>query len=191
MSKVIGLTGGIATGKSTVTAYLKEKGYTVIDTDMISHEALSDHSIFTKCLSKIFDVVDHGHVDRKKLGDIVFNDSAKRKQLEDLLHPYIKEETIKRIQACSDDMIFIDVPLLFEAHFDTLCDISVTVICDDDIQLERLMKRDHLSKEEALSRINAQMSLKDKIALSDYIITNNGSLEELYKQVEEILKKVE
>lgn len=191
MRKVIGLTGGIATGKSTVTHYLVTHGYEVIDADLVSHEALEKESACFQQVVDHFDCMDHqGLIDRRKLGTIVFSDEKERAYLESILHPYIMSCIKEKIEKSHEELIFLDVPLLFEAHFDTLCDMSVVVSCDDQTQLSRLMQRDHLTKEEALARIHAQMSLKEKRKKADLIIDNSKDLCFLEQEIRKMLKEV-
>lgn len=160
--KVIGLTGSIASGKSTVTNYLLNKGYCVIDADAISHHALHQG---TKCYEKVkslFDCLDeNGNIDRKALGKIVFYDHKKKKQLEDIIHPYVKDE-LKEIEKCQQDILFLDVPLLYETQMDVLCDQVIVVYVDESLQIQRLMKRNNILKEEAGHLIHQQISIEEK-----------------------------
>ncbi|MBO6046884.1 MAG: dephospho-CoA kinase [Erysipelotrichaceae bacterium] len=187
--KVIGLTGGIATGKSTVSAYLKEKGYIVVDADELTHQSYEDEAV-KEAIKTYFDCVEDGIIDRRKLGSIVFTNSEARKKLESIIHPYVLKETIKAITSCSQSIIILDVPLLFEANFDRLCDVTIVVACDDDQQLIRLMQRNNLTREDAQRRIDAQMSLDEKRQLADYVIENNQSLEDLYKGIDQLMEVI-
>lgn len=170
----VAITGNIAAGKSQVEAILS-KEFPVYDADKIAHKIL-------------------GNVDRKALGEKVFNDPKARKELEEYVHPKVKAEILKifdspltpslsRRARESAEIVFISVPLLFEANFDTLFDKILFVAADDDIRLERLMKRNNLTKEQALLRMNAQLAQEEKIKNSDYIIYNNSSMEDLAQQV--------
>ena len=158
----IAITGNIASGKSQVEKFISEK-YTVFDADNIAHQIL-------------------GNVDRKKLGEKVFSDPAERKKLEEFIHPKVKDEILKIFEQ-NLNVVFISIPLLFETGFDALFDKIIFVQCDDDIRLQRLMRRNDFTEEQALKRMNAQLPQKEKMQKSDFIIYNNSSLEDLEKQV--------
>lgn len=159
----IAITGNIASGKSEVEKILISKGFSVFDTDKMAHEIL-------------------GNVDRKKLGEEVFRNPQKKKELEEYIHPKIKEK-LKEIFAGDYEVVFISVPLLFETDFYKLFDKIIFVACDDDLRLKRLMKRNNFTKEEALIRMKAQLPQDDKIQKSDYILYNNSTKENLENQV--------
>lgn len=182
----IAISGNIAAGKSVVETFLKEKGYIVIDTDNLAHEIL-DTSEEVKLAFKDFDIIANDKICRKKLGAIVFNNSTQKEILESIIHPQIINK-IKEIN--SDTPIFISVPLLFEAKMQNLFDKIIFVTADANIRLERLMKRNSLTKEEALLRINAQDSEDDKIKQSDFIIYNNSDINSLNQQLEKVLEKI-
>ncbi len=164
----IAITGNIASGKSEVEKILISSGYKVFDTDIMAHEIL-------------------GNVDRKKLGDEVFRNPQKKKELEEYIHPKIKEK-IKKIFNSNHDIVFISVPLLFETDFYKLFDKVILVVCDDRLRLERLMKRNNFTEEEALIRMNAQLPQEEKINKSDYVIYNNTTREDLEKRVNDLIK---
>lgn len=183
---IIGLTGSIASGKSTVSLYLKNLGYNVIDCDQISHEVLN-----TKAYSQILelfssDILTNNVIDRAKLGAIVFNNEELLKKLNNILHPLIKEEVLKNVT----EFCFIDCPLLFETDYINLVDKSLVIYTTKDVQLKRLMNRDSLSEEDALKRINLQMSLEEKKKLANYVINNNNSKEVLYNEIKNFLLEV-
>ena len=183
---VIGITGSIGTGKSTVSNIIKSHGYIVVDADQLSHDALNKGTPTYDTIVSNFDCLDEQkEINRKKLGEIVFNDEKKRKQLESIIHPYVLEcikETINE-----HDLIFLDVPLLFESHMDQLCDKVLLVSCEKSTQINRIISRDHCTKEEALKRINVQMPLSEKKLKSNYIIENNDDLSSLEEKVERFL----
>ncbi|ACL69247.1 dephospho-CoA kinase [Halothermothrix orenii] len=185
---IIGLTGGIASGKSTVSNILKELGACIIDADRIAHKILKKGQPGWRGVVGYFgtDIIDDkGEIDRKKLGKLVFNKPEERKKLEKITHPIIisqiKDEIVSLKNKCN--LIILDAPLLFEANLDRLVDRVWVVYVDRDIQLRRLQERDGLSREEAILRIETQMPLKEKARLADIVIDNNGSIKKLKKQV--------
>lgn len=188
---IIGLTGGIACGKSTVSAYLTERGYPIIDADALSHEALASGTNSYQRIVAAFDVLDEaGGISRAKLGAIVFQDEKKRRQLEEIIHPYVREKTLDAVSSCASGMIFLDVPLLYEAHFDHLCDKIIVVGTTEDMQILRLKERNSLSAKDAAQRIAAQMPLSLKRERADYYIDNSYDLDCLYGQVDHILEEI-
>lgn len=170
----IAIVGNIASGKSTLEKILKDKGFQVYDTDKIAHEILEENKhLFPQA------IID-GKIDRKKLANIVFNDKRQMKYLESVIHPKVRE-FIKNIE--TQKTVFISVPQLFEAGMEDLFDKILFISAPLEIRLERLMKRNNLTKEEALVRINAQMSEEEKIPKCDYVISNKGSKEDLELQI--------
>lgn len=164
----IAITGNIASGKSEVEKIIAQD-FPVFDADKIAHKFL-------------------GNVDRRALGEKVFSDPVARKKLEEYIHPKVKDEILKIFCESQDKYVFVSIPLLFETGFDKLFDKIIFVQCDDKLRLERLMKRNNFTKEQALKRMNAQMPQDDKINKSDFVIHNNSTKEELAKQVNELLK---
>lgn len=189
MSYIVGLTGGIASGKSTVTKQLKKLNIPVVDADVIAREVVQPKSKGLNALVKTFgqDILTaKGELDRKALGEIVFNDEAKRNRLNSILHPLIRERILEvkaEYEAEGHPVIVLDIPLLFETDYEKHCDEIMVLSVPREIQIDRLMKRDQSSKEEALSRINAQMPLAEKVAKADTVIDNSGTLEETNQQV--------
>lgn len=191
MSKVIGITGSIACGKSYVSNYLISLGYEVIDTDLISHKITEDNSKYLPLIEDNFpSTVINNKLDRKKLSNIIFNDANKRKELNNILHPIILNEVIMMINSSHSDIIFLDVPLMFEAHFDSICDKIICVYTDYNIQIERLIKRDNITKDEAILRINSQMDLKKKMELSDYLIYSINDYDKVNQNILNVLNKI-
>ena len=189
--KIIGLTGGIATGKSTVSKMLVERGFEVIDADVVARDLQVKGSPVLVKLIKTFGltILDaDGRLDRAKLGNIVFGSESKRLMLNEVMHPAIKVELQRRISQVSAEVVFLDVPLLFEAGFDSLTNRNLVISVAKEKQLERLMSRSHLTKAEAVARIDAQMPLDEKIARGDDVIENNGSLQDLAQQVDKFLE---
>lgn len=191
MSKVIGITGSIACGKSYVSNYLISLGYEVIDTDLISHKITEDNSKYLPLIEENFPstVIDN-KLDRKKLSNIIFNDANKREELNNILHPIILNEVKMMINSSHSDIIFVDVPLMFEAHFDSICDKIICVYTDYNIQIERLIKRDNISCDEAILRINSQMDLKKKMELSDYLIYSINDYDKVNQNILNVLNKI-
>lgn len=194
-SRIIGLTGSISTGKSTVSNYLKEKGYKVIDADEITHELMQKgNANYVKIVEHFGDSIldENFEIDRKKLSKIVFSDENELKMLNNLTHPNIFNKIKKTIEISDEKIIFLDIALLIEFIKDEKWDIPLDeiwlVYVNRNIQLERLIKRNNFSKEEANSRINAQMNIDEKIGYADFIIHNDRDLEYLYEQIDERLK---
>jgi dephospho-CoA kinase len=193
MTLVVGLTGGIASGKSTVSNMLKEMGITVIDADVESRLAVQHGEPAYKQIVGTFGqeiVLPDGEIDRQKLGSIIFHDEQKRQQLNQIVHPEVRRRmNNKRDLALKNDakIVILDIPLLFESKLTNMVDQTLLVYVDRHTQLTRLMERNHLSKEEAEVRIQSQMPLTEKIKLADKMINNNGSLTETKKQLDEIL----
>ena len=186
----IALTGGIATGKSTVASLMKLHGIAVIDADEIAHELLDIHHLE---IARMFgeQYVRNGKVLRTELGKIIFTDEAKKKELEAFIHPLIREE-IERRAAVYDSREFpylIDIPLFFENGAYDIKD-SVVVYTPPEVQLERYMKRNGLSEEEAKIRINSQMSIDEKKARATWIIDNSSKLKHLQAECEAFVDRI-
>ena len=195
MYKIIGLTGGIASGKTTVSDYLKKRGYVVLDADAYSKKTTAKNGPAIPAIIEAFgaDIVDEaGELDRKKLGSIIFNDADKRRELNEIVHPLIREmmnaDEEKYIQK---GHVFLDIPLLFENGLNERCDYVVTVFVDRDTQIKRLTARNDLTVEEAEARINSQMPLTEKVQKSDFWLDNNGTVEMLYEQIDRFTEDLE
>ncbi len=191
---IIGLTGSIATGKSQSSKIFKELGCYIIDADKISRTLTVKDS---KCLKDIVgtfgtDVLkDDGSLNRKKLGEIVFNDKQAKIELERIIHPHIIRKTNEIIaKKYNSTDIIVDAPLLFEVGLDRICDKVIVIYAQYHLELMRLMKRDSLSKEEATKRIALQMPIEDKMKLADITIDNSGTLAELKKNIKFIYKQL-
>lgn len=182
----IAITGNIASGKTVVEDFLRQKGYEVYDTDKIAHEILAN-SVEVREVFSEFDILENGMVSRVKLGKIVFNDAKSRKILENIIHPKVKQI----IENLSGDLVFVAVPLLFEAKWESLFDKIVFVSAPLETRLKRLMVRNNLNEQEAMMRINAQEAEEEKIKNSDFIINNDKDIENLYKQLEELISSLQ
>ena len=188
----IGITGSIACGKSTVSDYLIAKGYTIIDADKLGHVALTSNDVKRKLAEKFSDeILENNEISREKLGKLVFGNDDNLKILNSIIHPKIKELILKLQEEHKDEnLVFLDIELLFEANFVDLVEKVVVVYVDEDVQLERLMTRNSLSKEEALKRIESQMSPREKASLGDFVINNSYSKEDTFQQIDEIIEKL-
>ena len=188
----IGITGSIACGKSTVSDYLKEKGYTIIDADKLGHVALTSEDVKRR-LSETFgaNILVNNEISREVLGRLVFGNDNNLKKLNNIIHPKIKELILKlQEEHENEDLVFLDIALLYEANFVDLVEKVAVVYVDEDVQLERLMTRNFLSKEEALKRIESQMSPQEKASLGDFVINNSYRKEDTFQQIDEILEKL-
>ena len=188
----IGITGSIACGKSTVSNYLLEKGYTIIDADKLGHISLTSEDVKRKLAEKFGDeIIENNEISREKLGKLVFGNEDNLKILNSIIHPKIKKLILKLQDEHKDEQfVFLDIALLYEAKFVDLVERVIVVYVNEKVQIERLMSRNSLSKEEALSRIKSQMSAEEKAALSDYSIDNSDTIENTYQQIDEILEKI-
>ena len=187
-TNAIALTGGISTGKSTVCNLLKLHGFLIIDADKIAHKILD---LNASKIEELFGTkyVENGLVQRKELGKIIFSNEDNKLKLEALLHPLIKEEIIKESRVCEEQnkTYFIDIPLFFEKmHYPIVK--SVVVYTPKELQIERLIKRDNITKDEALLKISNQMDIEKKKELSTYIIDNSKDLKHLQNEVEKLIK---
>ena len=197
---VIGLTGGIGTGKSTVSQILKGRGFPVIDLDVISHEVIEFSSVVEKIVQnfgrEVLDENEDGNctISREKLGKIIFADKEKRLALNSIMHPEILKVMHKKILECKSEknkIIFVEVQLLFEVQWEKEFDYILLVAAKRDMQVRRVLERDKRSEEEAWNIINSQMSLDEKREKSDFVIENDGNMDDLNKKVDKFLKSLE
>jgi dephospho-CoA kinase len=197
MVMVIGLTGGIAAGKSLVSGYLCELGALVIDADKLAREVVEPKSPVLEEIREVFGdgvLNEDGTLDRKKLGDIVFKSDTERKRLNDLIHPRVFEKVKKLIDENKDTktwpVIIIDAPLLIEVGMIEITDEVWVVSLDEETQLKRLMKRDDLTREEAQRRLKTQMPLNEKLKFADRVIDNNGNREDTIRSVQTLWEEL-
>jgi dephospho-CoA kinase len=188
----IGLTGGIASGKSTVAGLFAGLGIAVIDTDTIARELTAPGAPALAEIVRAFGsgiLNDAGTLDRRRLRGLVFGDPAKRRRLEAILHPLIRAEALARADAAESPYVLLAVPLLFESGFDRLVDRSLVVDCPEPVQLERLQRRDGSDAAEARARLAAQMPRAHRLAAADDIIDNGGSRDALRDQVDALHRR--
>ena len=186
----IALTGGIATGKSTVCNLLKLHGFLAIDADKIAHKLLDRHSAK---IAQMFgqEFVENGVVLRKKLGKIIFSNEEEKLKLEAFIHPLIKDEIVKEAVVFERQKkpYFIDIPLFFE-KMNYAIPKSLVVYTPKELQIQRLMQRDGITKEEAKVKISNQMDIDEKKKLADLVIDNSSNLKNLQKEVERIIEEI-
>lgn len=195
MTLIIGLTGSIASGKSTVSLMFDDLNIPVIDADKISREVVyPGEKAYEKVVHAFGENIlrDDKTLDREKLGSIIFADEEKRKQLNSIVHPAVREKMIEQRDAyvkAGETLVVLDIPLLFESKLTHFVDKIVVVYVDKEVQLHRLMKRNGYTEEEANQRINSQITVKEKAEKADAIINNNGTKYESYKQLEQLVKE--
>ena len=193
--KIIGLTGGIASGKSTVSAYLKSKNIPVIDADVESKKVLDPGSAaYYDIIREFSDSVlnDDKTVNRKKLAEIVFRDKNLVEKLNSIIHPRVIEQTKKilaELEEKNTPIAVIDAPLLIEAGMQTITDEVWVVYTPPETQIDRALVRDNSTKEQVMNKMKNQTSFEEKVKYADYVISNDGTLEQLYAQVDKILDK--
>lgn len=183
--KIIGLTGGIASGKSTVTRTLLDLGAIIIDSDELAHNIMKPYKPAWKDIVKIFgtEILNHDEtINRDRLGQIVFNDPDKLRELNQITHWRIAERYKEDLRLLRKEkpeaVVVMEIPLLYETHAERICDEVWVVWVDRETQMERLMQRDGISREDAIKRIEAQMDLDEKARLADVVIDNRHSIEE-------------
>lgn len=178
------ITGSIGTGKTTIANLFRERGYQIYDADEIVHELYKDKSVLKKVEEMFPLAFVKGTMESKVIANVIFHDKDKKKELEDYIHPLVKKEILKV------DNCIVEVPLLFESKMEDIFDKVILVYCNKEEQIKRIMKRNALTKEEALLRINSQMDINEKIKLSDFVIINEGTVDDINKQVDDIIAKL-
>lgn len=193
---ILGLTGGIATGKSTVTGMLRERGIPVIDADQIARDVVEPGKPAYEAIVAHFGreiLLADGQIDRKKLGEIVFSDESERQKLNAIVHPEVRRVMREEAEAAEKNgasIVFMDIPLLFESKLQYMVDKIVVVYAPAHMQLARMMERDELQEEQAQKRLRAQFPIDQKKADADFLIDNSRSREEAERQVEEMLSAI-
>ncbi|WP_150284965.1 dephospho-CoA kinase [Rummeliibacillus sp. TYF-LIM-RU47] len=192
---IIGLTGSIASGKSTVAKMLEEVGLPIVDADLVARIVVEPGTPTLEKISEVFGkevLLENCELNREKLGEIIFHNPAKRVELNSIMHPAIRQEMLRQrdeLTEAGEPHIVMDIPLLFESHLQHFVEKILVVSVTEENQLNRLMERNHLSKEEALARIATQLPLSEKEKGADAVIYNNRDLENTRTQLLAILKE--
>ena len=188
--KIIGVTGSSGAGKDTLCEILENKyNAEIVDADKIAKELSKKGTMYLKSIVDCFGskiVNRQGELNRKKLASIIFEDEKKREELNKLTFIYVVDEIKRRISKLKKDIIVVNAPLLFESNLNQICDFVIAIIADRDIQIERIMKRDNLTKEAAEKRLNMQNTDDFYIENADYIIHNKGDIKDIEKQLKDI-----
>ena len=182
----VGLTGGVASGKSMVATLFAERGAALVDTDVVAREVVAPGEPGLEAVRKLFGpgvIAPSGELDRRAMRSIVFADPAKRRHLEDVLHPLIRERALRQIAATQGPYTIVVVPLLVETFFGQIVDRVLVVDCPVELQLERLVRRDGLARAEAEAMIAAQVDRESRLAAADDVIDNSGSIDATREQV--------
>ncbi|MBC8079748.1 MAG: dephospho-CoA kinase [Gorillibacterium sp.] len=195
---IIGLTGGIACGKSTVAAMLADRGAAIVDADQLARESAAPGSLGLQQIVEHFgsDMLQgDGTLDRKRLGNVIFNNESARKDLEAILHPLIRLKMHERMNELDghqpNRLVVVDVPLLYESGMDSMFPEIMVVYVPRDIQLKRLMQRDGITEEQAQLRLLAQMPIEDKKLLADILVDNSQGLQETEQQIDKFWQRKE
>ncbi|WP_239254974.1 dephospho-CoA kinase [Listeria ilorinensis] len=194
MKRTIGLTGSIATGKSTVSRRLKKAGFAVVDADVAARKVVEKGTPALEEIRQYFGeavLTDEGELDRAKLGEIIFKDAKKRAILNKIVHPKVQAYMLKEREAlfkAGETIIFFDIPLLYESHLEDIVDQIIVVRTSRQTEIERLMARDGISEEKAIQKIDTQIPIEEKELRADFVIDNDGSLEITKKQVDQLIR---
>ena len=193
MGKIIGITGGIASGKSTVTNFLRKQGFQVVDADAVVHQLQKPGGRLFQALVQHFGqeiILENGELNRPLLASLIFSNPEEREWSKQIQGEIIREElaTLRDQLVQTEEIFFMDIPLLFEQDYSAWFDETWLVYVEPDVQMERLMKRDQLSKDLAISRLSAQWSLEEKKGLASQVIDNNGNQDLLLTQVSILLE---
>jgi dephospho-CoA kinase len=189
---LLGLTGGIGSGKSTVLKFFQEKGAATIDADEIVHGLYADDKTLHNALLREFGdnaLKEDGTVDKKLLAEIVFNSVRERKKLEELIHPRVRRKIKSELARTQRSVIVVDVPLLYESRWQDEFDAVLVVNADDQTRLARLVKRG-MTRIESRKRIDAQLPMQIKLRKADFVINNNGTIAQTKKQFERLWPKI-
>ncbi|EFX37073.1 dephospho-CoA kinase [Streptococcus infantis ATCC 700779] len=195
MGKIIGITGGIASGKSTVTEFLRQKGFQVVDADAVVHQLQKPGGRLYQVLVEHFGekiLLENGELNRSLLASLIFSNPEEQEWSKRTQGEIIREElaALRNQFAQTEALFFMDIPLLFEQNYASWFDETWLVYVNRDVQLERLMKRDQISREAAESRLNSQWPLERKISLASHSLDNNGNQEQLIAQVVQLFEEM-
>lgn len=192
---IIGLTGSIASGKSTVSNMLSEKGLPIVDADLIARQVVEPGTAVMQQIEEAFgkDVIHpDGTLNREQLGAIIFDNAEKRDRLNNIMHPAIRAEMLRQKEAyikAGEKTVIMDIPLLFESNLQSYVEKIIVVAVTPPVQKERLMKRNGLTDEEATARISSQIPVAEKVEVADAVIDNDGTIEETRKQLLLLMKE--
>lgn len=192
---IIGLTGSIASGKSTVAKMIQAYGLPIVDADVVARQVVEPGSVTLKKIAEAFGqeiIAEDGSMDRAKVGSIIFHDETMRQKLNSIIHPAIREEMIRQRDefiSYGEKNVFMDIPLLFESKLEHFVENIIVVSVSEEVQLERLMARNGLTEQEARARIATQIPVAQKEALAHAVIHNNGTYEQTAEQLQNILLK--
>ena len=194
MGRIIGITGGIASGKSTVTSFLRQQGFQVVDADAVVHQLQRSGGRLFEALVQHFGqeiILENGELNRPLLASLIFSNTEEREWSKQIQGEIIREElaTLRDQLAQTESIFFMDIPLLFEQDYSAWFDETWLVYVEPDVQMERLMKRDQLSEDVAISRLSAQWPLEEKKGLASQVIDNNGSQDQLLAQLNSLLER--
>ena len=190
---IIGLTGSIASGKSTVAKMIQSYNLPIVDADIVARQVVEPGTPTLKKIAEAFGdevIAEDGTMDRAKVGSIIFHNEEMRKTLNGIIHPAIREEMLRQrdeFMSYGEKNIFMDIPLLFESKLEHFVEKIIVVSVEEEVQLQRLMARNGFTEEEAKARIATQMPVKEKEQLADAVIHNNGTLEDTAIQLQTIL----
>ena len=191
--RIVGLTGGIGTGKTTVSQYLADRyQLPILDADLYARDAVAEGSPILEAIKNRYGdriLLEDRNLDRPALGAIIFSDRTEKLWLESKIHPYVGDRISSELQKIESETVVLVVPLLFEAKMTNLVTEIWVVYCSLNQQIERIMKRNSLTKEGAIARIENQLPLEDKVAAADFSLDNSGTIEALYEQVDRIIDR--
>ena len=193
--RIIGLTGGIATGKTSVSSYIKRHfSIPVLDADEYARNEIRLNSTLSKLIKQQYGksiYLENGDLDYQRLRNIIFYDVKQKEWLENKIHPYVKQIFITEIKKSKSRTLILDLPLLFESKLTFLVTEIWIVYCNEQEQLKRLMKRNSLNKKDGIIRMKNQLPFKDKVKTADYILDNSSTFENLYIQINEVIRKTD
>lgn len=190
---IVGLTGSIATGKSTVAKRLKELGLPIVDADVVARQVVEPGSKTLSAIHKVFGdeaLLPDGSMNREGIGRQIFGDKEKRDQLNAIIHPAIRQEMLRQRDAhvaAGEPIVVMDIPLLFESQLQQFVDRILVVGTSEETQIKRLMKRNDFSQADALQRIQSQIPVREKMDQADDVLLNEGSVQELYEKVDDLV----